>query len=116
MTAQHTPGPWELIETQHKKIISSWHVKVGEHQIPVHPYKRIWSEDRTQSGLVIDHQHMADARLIAAAPETAAERDELLRVLQFVATDPCFRVLGSVTQEEVHAAIAKVTGQEGGAA
>lgn len=65
----HTPGPWSLIETPHEKIISCWHIQVGERQILVHPYKRIWSEDRTQSGFVIDCQHMADARLIAAAPE-----------------------------------------------
>lgn len=69
MSTQHTPGPWELIETQHEKIMSSWHIKVGDHNIPVHPYKRIWSEDRTQSALVTDYQHMANARLIASAPE-----------------------------------------------
>ena len=109
MTAQHTQGPWELIETPHKKIISSWHVKVGEHQIPVHPYKRIWSEDRTQSGLVIDHQHMADARLIAAAPD-------MLKALQKIAKGWWVTMDEHEMRDIAVAAIAKATGQKGGAA
>jgi FtsZ-interacting cell division protein ZipA len=40
------------------------------------------------------------------------DRRMLLDALQFVVTDPCFKVLGSVTQENVHAAIAKATGHE----
>ena len=69
---KHTPAPWSLVEKPHEKMVSSWHIQVGEHLIPVHPYKRIYSEDRTQSGLVIDKEHMADAHLIAAAPELLA--------------------------------------------
>jgi hypothetical protein len=98
MTAQHTPGPWHIGgRTVLRPTLTIYHKPFG-------------------LGDVAEVYEDANARLIAAAPETAAERDELLRVLQFVAADPCFRVLGSVTQEEVHAAIAKVTGQEGGAA
>lgn len=103
MNTQHTPGPWTLIETPHEKIISSWHIRVGEHQIPLHPYKRIWSEDRTQSGLVIDQQHMADARLIAAAPD-------LLEALQFVMTAHGEQLETAFAQ--AHAAIAKATGEQ----
>lgn len=69
MSAGHTPGPWKLTETTHEKIISSWDIQAGEHQINVFPYKRIYSDDGAKSGLVIDKQKMADARLIAAAPE-----------------------------------------------
>ena len=65
----HTPGPWELVETPHEVTVSSWHIHIGEHKLSIFPYKRIYSEDRTQSGLVMDHEHMADAHLIAAAPD-----------------------------------------------
>lgn len=43
----------------------------------------------------------ADARLIAAAPV-------LLAALTFVSTDPCFHLLGSLTHDEVKAAINSV--------
>jgi hypothetical protein len=43
-----------------------------------------------------------NAYLIAAAPD-------LLAALQFVATDPCFETLGSVTRDYIKAAIAKAT-------
>lgn len=52
-------------------------------------------------------QTIPNASLIAAAPE-------MLRVLQFVATDPCFKVLGSVTHDEVHAAIRSAVGDREG--
>ena len=67
--SKHTPAPWALTETVHENIVSSWDVKIGDHEVNVFPYKRIFSEDRTQSGLVIDPQIMADARLIAASPD-----------------------------------------------
>jgi hypothetical protein len=62
-----------------------------------------------------DWEHIATLeprRWIQAHYDAVTQRDELLRVLQFVATDPCFKVLGSVTQEEVRAAIAKATGEK----
>jgi hypothetical protein len=106
MNTQHTPGPWTLIETPHEKIISSWHIRVGEHQIPLHPYKRIWSEDRTQSGLVIDQQHMADARLIAAAPDLLEALCKLAKLYDAMNAPrgPC-RIMAD-------AAIAKATGEQ----
>jgi hypothetical protein len=66
---KHTPGPWKLVETKFKNIISSWNIHVGEYAINVFPFKRAYSEDRTQSGLITDHQKMADAQLITTSPD-----------------------------------------------
>jgi hypothetical protein len=43
--SKHTPGPWTLTQTKHETIVDSWHIHIGEHQIPVFPYKRIYSDD-----------------------------------------------------------------------
>jgi hypothetical protein len=94
-----------LVETPHEKIISSWHIHVGEHQIPVFPYKRIWSNDRSQSGLVTDHEHLADAHLIAAAPE-------LLEVLQAIISDGMHCDVVPHLHEKARAAIAKAKGEK----
>lgn len=51
----------------------------------------------------------------AAALRAQQERiGELERVLTFVSTDPCFRVLGSVTHDEVRAALAPASNTTGG--
>ena len=65
----YTPGPWELREEKQEKIISSWHIHIGDDQIQVFPYKSIYSADRQQSGLVMDDTKLADVQLIAAAPD-----------------------------------------------
>lgn len=44
----------------------------------------------------------ADARLIAASPD-------MLAALRFAEKDPCFSKLGTVTQDEMRAAIARAT-------
>jgi hypothetical protein len=113
MTAQHTPGPWsdDHLSQHERATITGGKLRLIKTDGVIVAFLPQWLDTPEEAS-----EARANARLIAAAPETAAERDELLRVLQFVAADPCFRVLGSVTQEEVHAAIAKVTGQEGGAA
>ena len=67
--SKHTPGPWVLKETKHDIVISDWCVVAGDDRIGLFPYKRIYSDDRSQSGLVICHERMANAKLIAAAPE-----------------------------------------------
>lgn len=46
----------------------------------------------------------ADKRAFANRPDPIDEY-ELLDALRFVASDPCFRLLGSVTQDEVRAAL-----------
>lgn len=73
----HTPGPWCLVETTDPNIISTWAVHIGECRLPVFPYRMIYSVDRTQAGYIKDPQYMADARLIAAAPD-------LLAALRFI--------------------------------
>ena len=69
MSAAHTPGTWVLIKTDHETMISDWHIQMGKDRVDVFPYKRIYSEDKTQSGLVTDDELMSNARLMAAAPE-----------------------------------------------
>ena len=56
MNTTHTPGPWRYMATPASGY-TDWGVKIGRDTI----------------GVYVE----ADARLIAAAPETAAERDRL---------------------------------------
>lgn len=77
---KHTPGPWSLVETPDEKMISSWHVQIGEDRVSVFPYTRQYSECRQYSGLVTDHQKMADARLIASAPELLEALEGMIQV------------------------------------
>ena len=56
MNTTHTPGPWRYMATPASSY-TDWGVKIGRDTI----------------GVYVE----ADARLIAAAPETAAERDRL---------------------------------------
>lgn len=88
MTAKHTPGPWAVVETKDPKIVSIWHIEVGVDQISFFPYKRIWSECQIYSGLVIDDQKMANARLMAAAPEMAAALQRAAHVLAELPDQP----------------------------
>jgi hypothetical protein len=98
----HTPGPWHL-ETatcfvNGEQMPPGWTGVSGAN----------WSDfaivvTRLEDEAFDHAEGVANARLIAAAPE-------LLRVLQFVSTDPCFSVLGSVTREEVREAMAKALG------
>ena len=83
--SKHTPGPWTAIpdDTGDER---EWYVVTEEEGV-----------------LALSVSEEADARLIAAAPD-------LLAALKFVSTDPCFNVLGSVTHDEVRAAIAKAEG------
>lgn len=67
--SKHTPGPWELVETPHETIISSWHIQIGEDKVSVFPFRRHYSECRQYSAFAKCDQKMADARLIAAAPD-----------------------------------------------
>ena len=76
MTEKHTPGPWAFVSLAPHKFGISDAALIGQkgcHSV----IGQIWSE--------------ANARLIAAAPETAAERDrlkainlELLSALQWI--------------------------------
>lgn len=112
MSTKHTPGPWMLVETPDESVISSWDIHVGEYKVSVFPYKRIYSEDRTHSGLIIDKERMADARLIAAAPELL---DALNRLLP-MAEDGTFQYGANPDEDEdiiyARAAIAKATGEQ----
>lgn len=69
-TAQHTPGPWVL-----KRRAKPFH---GVANIRDSAGRRICSftAHRNHAGYC-NAEHEANARLIAAAPETAAERDRL---------------------------------------
>ena len=71
--SKHTPGPWEVDELEHSLVRSS----------DRYPITNTFRHFRDKS------ECHANARLIAAAPETAAERDhlkalnaEMLEVLQ----------------------------------
>jgi hypothetical protein len=59
---KHTPGPWTLVETADERTISDWHLQIGDYSIHVFTYRHV-------GGYITDHRRMADARLIAAAPD-----------------------------------------------
>jgi hypothetical protein len=93
-------------------MISDWKVHIGDDSVGVFPYKRIYSNDRIQSGLVIDGELMANARLIAAAPD-------LLEALQDLFDADMEHVLmGDGKDDQIEAiakaraAIAKATGAQ----
>ena len=86
-----TPGPWRV------KIDNVFAGPIGDaiHIADCEPMGGPF--DGTPAG-------RANARLIAAAPD-------LLAALEFVASDPRFRLLGLVTHDEVADAIEKATGK-----
>lgn len=67
--SKNTPGPWALRETKHPSCISSWDIVCGDDRVGLFPYKRYCSADGVEGGLVIDDERMANARLMASAPE-----------------------------------------------
>ena len=70
MKAQHTPGPWRIVETTHPVMISTWHIAIGQKEISLFPYKYHFADEaKTCGGYVADAEMHANARLIAAAPE-----------------------------------------------
>jgi len=74
----HTPGPWYCPGINSKYGVSDWkqaNITTGSEYAPI--IATVHTEASTYLG-EIDHDTMlANARLIAAAPETAAERDQL---------------------------------------
>ena len=77
-TPTHTPGPWYCPGINSKYGVSDWkqaNITTGNEYDPI--IATVHTEAPTYLG-EIDHDTMlANARLIAAAPETAAERDQL---------------------------------------
>ncbi len=118
MSAKFTPGPWELIETAHANIISHWHVQIGEIQVPLFPYKRLYSADRTQSAFVKDPEQFANAYLIAAAPELYAALEKFaergkegLAEFREMGMLPDFLKAIELQLEEINTALAKARGE-----
>jgi hypothetical protein len=101
MTTKHTPGPWEV-----NTLVRCWDIlKAGE--------------ERLVGLLAVVLSSEADALLIAAAPETAAERDRLKEVnaelLEALKTFPGFTddaTIGDDWLEKAWAATAKAEGRE----
>lgn len=100
----HTPGPWSLVETTDPKVISNWHVQVGEYAVPVFPYRPETTPSGQFLGYVTDRKRMADARLMAASP---CLLDSLIEL--YDALDSCVDLTPEVMQN-ARTAIAKATG------
>ncbi len=80
----HTPGPWRAYTDGRRKV---WLI--------------ISDDPKGAPAIALDNED--DANLVAAAPA-------MLATLIFAQADPCWKLLGSVTHDEVRAAIAKATG------
>mgnify|MGYP006409087519 CR=1 FL=1 len=74
---KHTPGPWTASEGYPSSV---WHV-----DMPGRAFAITVSIDDDEERDVPDEETEANARLIAAAPETKRQRDELLEALQLLA-------------------------------
>lgn len=107
MTNKHTPGPW-LVAGEDKTFI---------YALGPSGTNSFWAQVQ-YAGVdrISKEEAIANARLIAAAPETAAERDrlkeinaELLEALKFAADSLDIRCAGSGAA--LRAAIDKATGQ-----
>lgn len=96
MSAQHTPGPWEAVE---------WKCHAATSVVVERDGQVVQIAECSGFGRMSD-ECLADARLIAAAPD-------LLNALTVLA-DHCERK--GIPVNAARAAIAKATGQEGGAA
>jgi len=115
MTTKHTPGPWKLVKEEQESMVASWHIAIGDDHIGMFPYKRIYSDDRTQSGLVKDDEKMANAILLSSAPDLLSALRTLLTAIEddgkekFDGHYKAF--LESVAKPRAIAAIAKATGR-----
>lgn len=94
--SKHTPGPWAVAvagrsESPHSRVI-------GAKGLPV---AGVWSSDNTDAG------RLANARLIAAAPDMLGALDELLAAAE-LHERPSDAALEAAQQ-----AIRKATGGEG---
>ncbi|MBL4766313.1 MAG: hypothetical protein JKY94_01070 [Rhodobacteraceae bacterium] len=74
--ATHTPGPWEFLPSDHYGYAALWNPETRE-EILVTGGLNDGDEPITWMGEELSE---ANARLIAAAPETSTERDALLAV------------------------------------
>lgn len=83
---QFTPGPW--LYDGGAQIVHGTETHIRVAFLPSDHYKYDCSK--------------ANGRLIAASPT-------MYEALKFVSTDPCFKLLGSVTHDEVRAALAMVS-------
>jgi len=108
MSTKHTPGPWEVVVTTDGITAPNWHIQIGEENVPAFPYKRIYSEDRTQSGLVQDDEQVANIRLISAAPDLLESAKLLIDSYDICRKDRT----PDVIFERLRAAIAKATGEQ----
>lgn len=109
----HTPGPWGLVETKCPPIISQWDIRIGDYTVNVWPYQG------SPCGYYTDHTRMADARLMAAAPELLGQHEADMVDLDLLAKaihagDPLPELVIRITDmlNRKHALIAKATGAQ----
>ena len=100
--SEHTPGPWKVV---------AW--ETGYRIVPMDAYGNSRSDGPIGDVFYTD-EHLvckANARLIAAAPETKEQRDELLEACQ--AVDKAIDTVETIQEQEalalVVAAINRVT-------
>lgn len=86
LLAEATKGPWVMVP---------WHIEEGPSAV----------RKADSSEYVCNTASDATASLIALTPDLAAEVLAQRELFAFVANDPCFKLLGTVTQDRVSAAL-----------
>ena len=80
-TNQHTPGPWYCPGINSKYGVFDWkqaNITTGNEYAPI--IATVYTEDPTYLGEIDHNTMLANARLIASAPDLLAERDQLREI------------------------------------
>lgn len=78
--AEHTPGPWKAYFDKQGDCTG---VKTANGKLRI-CWLDFWGEQIETGNIKSEEEMQANARLIAAAPATKAQRDELLELVQHV--------------------------------
>jgi hypothetical protein len=92
-----TPGPWEVVEIPEPNMISEWEIQMAGYGLPFFPYVHI-------GGYVKDPVMIANAHLIAAAPDMAEALDRIIKERRMGLTTP-------EAWDQARAALAKARGE-----
>jgi hypothetical protein len=72
-TGGYTPGPWRVERKEHPVIIAHYELVIGDYHVPLFPYTN------DGFGYYTDDRKIADAHIMAAAPDLYEQLKHLYR-------------------------------------